>query len=143
MTSRTISLSRDKDEACKWIQAMKPPFTLSIVKGKKRSEEQNKLQRMWHMEAAAQLQDETAEQKRGYCKLHFGIPILRDEDDEFRERYDAVFKGLPYETKLALMQEPFDFPVTRLMKVGQKARYLNDVQNHYKNLGVRLTNPDD
>tara|TARA_R110002072_G_scaffold30569_3_gene95426 strand:- start:106 stop:570 length:465 start_codon:yes stop_codon:yes gene_type:complete len=105
-----------------------------------RSNEQNKLQRLWMREAERQ-GDCTAEEYRGYCKLHFGIVILK-ESDSFAQRYDAVFKPLPYKTKLSLMQEPFDFPVTRLMSKKQKVRYLNDVYTHFTGLGMRLTEPD-
>lgn len=108
---------------------------------KTRSAAQNRLQQKWHLEAAQELKDESAEEKRAYCKLHFGVPILRNDKD-FRARYDAVIKPMDYQTKLALMAEPFDFSVTRLMTVEQKTRYLDAVWNHYTSQGVRLTAPD-
>lgn len=110
--------------------------------GDERSSQQNRLQQLWHSEASAQLRDETAEEKRAYCKLHFGVPILR-ADDAFKADYDRVIKPMDYQTKLALMAEPFDFPVTRLMTVKQKKQFLDAVWNHYTGLGVRLSHPDD
>jgi len=110
---------------------------------KKRSAAQNRLQQKWHMEAAQQLKDETAEEKRAFCKLHFGVPILRAEDEKFKAEYDRVIRPMPYETKLSLMRVPFDFPTTRLMSVEQKTRYLDAVWNHYSSQGVRLTAPAD
>lgn len=109
---------------------------------KKRSVEQNKLQQLWHTEAFQQLRDESAEDKRSYCKLHFGVPILRAESAQFREQYDKVVRPLPYETKLALMKIPFDFPVTRLMNTEQKTRFLDAIYQYYTSQGVRLTQPD-
>lgn len=109
---------------------------------KHRTIEQNKLQHKWHMEAALQLKDEPAEDKRAYCKLHFGVPILRAESDEFRVQYDAIIRPLPYEQKLALMKAPIDFPVTRLMSVEQNSRFLEEVRLHYMSQGVMLTIPE-
>lgn len=112
-------------------------------RGKSRSLEQNRLQQLWHLEAAQQLRDEDAEDKRAYCKLHFGVPILRAESETFRAEYDRVVRPLDYATKLALMKTPFDFPVSRLMTVKQTTRYLDAVYQHYASQGVRLTHPDD
>lgn len=117
-------------------------LVLITEQGDERSDRQNRLQQLWHAEAAQQLGDETAEAKRAYCKLHFGVPILRN-DEAFRARYDRVIKPMDYQTKLALMAEPFDFPVTRLMTVKQKKQFLDAVWDHYTGLGVRLSHPDD
>ena len=106
----------------------------------KRSTDQNKLQRKWLLEAEAQ-GDQTAEEYRGFCKLHFAVPILRWELPEFREKYDRIVKPLPYEAKLELMQEPLDFPCTRLMTKEQKSRYLDAIYQHFTAQGMRLTDP--
>jgi hypothetical protein len=110
--------------------------------GEERSHQQNRLQQLWHSQAADQLKDETAEEKRAYCKLHFGVPILRN-DEAFKAHYDRVIKPMDYQTKLALMMEPFDFPVTRLMTVKQKTEFLDRIYQHYTGLGVQLSHPDD
>lgn len=119
------------------------PFTVAIKAGKHRTNNQNSLQRKWMQEASDQLQDESAEQKRGYCKLHFGVPILRNSDDSFCAEYDQVIKPLPYEQKLRLMMVPFDFRVTSLMSTKQKTQYLDEVAAHFQSQGVQLTHPDD
>lgn len=124
-------------------QQFKYPVTVDITQGRKRSVEQNQLQRLWLNEAAEQLKDESAEDKRAYCKLHFGVPILRNENKEFKRQYDKVIRPLSYEDKLEIMKVPFDCPVTRLMKTGQKKRYLDDMWHFFTNLGVRLTDPDE
>lgn len=121
------------------------PFTASVTKGKARSTEQNNLQRLWVGEIAHQLPGtyESAEHARGYCKLHIGVPILRNENEAFRLEYDRLIKPLPYEVKLKLMMEPFDFGITRLMDTKQKTRYLDDMHRHFSEQGVILTDPRD
>ena len=99
------------------------------------------LQRKWLNEAAEQLADDTAENYRAYCKLVFGVPILRAENEEFRRQYDAIVKPLPYEKKVEIMKEPIDFPVTRLMTTHQKARYLDQIYQFFREKGVQLTEP--
>jgi hypothetical protein len=119
-------------------------FVITIERQSKgRSAAQNRLQQLWHMEAAQQLRDETAEEKRAYCKLHFGVKMLHSENAKFRAAWNKTMKPLGYETMLQLMQVPFDFPVTRLMTVEQKTRCLDAVWAHYTSQGVRLTNPAD
>jgi len=143
MTTRICSTKADCQAVSELMLNMKLPITVNIRKGKDRSVEQNKLQRMWLYEAAEQLQDETIEQKRGYCKLHFGVPILRNEDDTFREAYDRLIRPHTYEEKLQMMMIPLDFPVTRLMTTGQHKRYLDDIHDFFTGLGVQLTEPDE
>lgn len=127
----------------RFIEGHKLPFTVTLTAGKHRTTHQNRLQRLWMNEIAEQLGDITAEEARGYCKLAIGVPILRAENEAFRERYDAIVKPLPYEQKLALMQEPFDFGVTRLMNTKQKTDYLDAVHRHFSEKGVVLTNPEE
>ena len=143
MTTRVCKSKMDVTDVCKLLQSMKLPITVNVVKGKNRSNEQNRLQQMWHLEAAEQLQDETAEQKRGYCKLHFGVPILRAENPKYREKYDRLIRPYPYEHKIELMMVPLDFPVSRLMTTGQCKRFLDEICDYYTNLGVQLTMPED
>lgn len=143
MTTRIIKTGADRDDLFRLIQSMKLPITVNIQKGRNRTLEQNRLQRMWINEAVEQLQDETAEEKRGYCKLHFGVPILRNENEAFREQYDRIIRPHSYEDKLQMMMVPLDFPVSRLMTTGQHKRYLDDVWHHFTSLGVKLTEPEE
>ena len=142
MTSRLVSSAADRDSVIALLQSCKRPYTVSIRKGKRRSLQQNRLQRLWLNEAAEQLGEYTAEDYRAYCKLHFGVPILRNEDEDFRDAYDRIIRPHSYEDKLAMMRVPLDFPVTRLMKMGQKKRYLDDIYQHFTALGVQLTEPN-
>lgn len=108
----------------------------------KRSADQNRLMWLWLSEAE-QHGDQTVEEYRAYCKLHIGVPILRAESEHFREQYDATVKGLDYETKLRLMGEPIDFPVTRLMGVQQMSRFLEAMRADLVARGVPLTTPEE
>jgi len=141
MTTRIIRTKSDIDSLSRYLRDRKLPMTVTVKSGKVRSIEQNKLQRLWLNEIAEQMEGNTPEELRGICKLTMGVPILRAENDEFRESYDEIIRPLPYDYKLAMMMEPLDFPVTRLMTVWQNVRYLNHMHQHFSQLGVVLTEP--
>ena len=142
MPTRVISNEVDRDALLRWIKTHKTPFTVNLSKGKRRSVEQNRLQRLLLNEISEQLGDQTPEEVRAYCKLTLGVPILRAEDEGFAESYDRNVKPLPYEQKLALMAEPLDLPVTRLMTTGQKTLYLEAIYKHFGEQGVVMTQPE-
>lgn len=141
--SRSIETEQAREMLVKFITSKTPPFTVTITDGKNRTSPQNKLQRLWVLEIHQQLGDRTPEEVRGYCKLHFGVPILRHENPAFKEEYDKVIRPLPYEAKLKLMMEPFDFGITRIMTTRQKTAYLDAINQHFSEQGVILTNPED
>ena len=130
------------------ISNMQGPFTIDIEKGirEKRSTDQNRLQRLWVNEAEQQ-GDMTAEEYRAYCKLHFGVPMLRNENDTFAELYDSKIRDrvppYSYEQKLEFMAIPWDMHVTRLMTIKQHDKYLNMMHDHFTSLGMILTIPND
>jgi hypothetical protein len=140
MASRQIINEYEREMLIARIKQHKLPFTVDITPGRHRSVEQNKLQRLWMKEIADELGD-TPEHWRGYCKLTIGVPILRQENDDFRAKYDAAVRPLPYLQKLAIMSEPLDLPVTRLMTTVQKTAYLDRVFRHFSEQGVVLTIP--
>ena len=142
MTFRAVATEYDRTLLLRFIGGHKLPFTANITSGIKRSSKQNRLNRQWMNDISEQMDGWSAEFARGYCKLHFGVPILRNEDEAFRLEYDAIIMPLPYEHKLKLMMVPFDFGVTRLMKVPQQTAYLNAVQQHFAEQGVVLTDPE-
>ncbi len=143
MTTQTIRSENDKYNLYDLINDMTPPLTVKITEGIDRSLEQNRLQQKWHTEAAQQLKDESAEDKRAYCKLHFGVPIRREHDEDFKAAYDRVIRPLTYEQKLEAMKIPLDFPVTRDMSMKEKKEYLKQVQDFYRGLNVKLTEPQE
>lgn len=138
---RVIRSKQDLEQLVKYLGNRELPVTVSIAKGAKRSNKQNKTLRLWVGELENQ-GDMTKEEYRGYCKLHFGVPILRDEHAEFQEQYDRIIRPLAYELKLALMMEPIDFPVTRLMTTAQEKKMLDQIYVHYTGQGFYLTEPD-
>lgn len=143
MTTRFLESEGDRRTLIRFLEAQPLPLTVTTTKGGKRTLKQNKLQRLWMNEIATQLGDQTPEEVRGYCKLTLGVPILRAENEAFREQYDAIVKPLPYEQKLALMMEPLDFPITRLMNTKQATAYLDGVHRHFSERGIALTDPGD
>lgn len=142
MSSRIIENEYDRKLFLRFIEQYKLPFSATVETGRKRSVEQNKLQRLWMREISDQL-GEAPERWRGYCKLTIGVPILRSENDEFRAKYDSAVRPLGYEQKLAIMMEPLDLPVTRIMTTKQKADYLDQIFRHFSEQGVVLTIPED
>lgn len=138
-----ITSERQRQAALRRLEGLDLPLVISVEHGRRRTIEQNRLQRLWCNEIAEQLGDRTAEEVRAFCKLTIGVPILRAENERFAERYDKIVKPLPYEVKLAIMAEPLDLPVTRLMTVRQKARYLDEMARYWTDKGIVLTDPDD
>ena len=120
-----------------------PPFMITLKPGEeKRRDRQNRFAWEAYKQIAAILGDRSADDVRAESKLHCGVPILRAEDEAFREKYDQHVRGLPYETKLAIMVEPFDFPVTRLMSVKQMANYITAMLSHWDAQGASGMLPD-
>lgn len=160
MTTVVVKTEFERRQLIKLIEGRKIPFRCSIAKGVPRSLDQNRLQRRW-MQEAGQQGDQSAEEYRAECKLHIGVPMLREAADAaaekqaegeklskielgylyFKQQYDLIVKPLPYETKLSLMAEPFDFPVTRLMSTNLFSAYLDKVYVHFRGLGFALTEP--
>ena len=143
MTVQTIRTENDKYNFYDLMNDMKPPLTVTIKEGIDRSLEQNRLQQKWHTEAAQQLKDESAEDKRAYCKLVYGVPIRRENDEVFKDIYDKTIRSLEYEQKLEIMKVPIDLPVTRDMKVKEMKEYLDKIYQFYTGLGVKLTEPQE
>lgn len=110
-----------------------------VVKhGQARSGQQNKHTHVWYEQVAQELRENTAGEVKGFCKLHFGVPILRAEDADFREAYDKkILSNFTYEQKLIIMED-CNFPVTSRMSKDQLHRYEKKMQDHYRPLGVEL-----
>lgn len=113
---------------------------VSIKQGKGRSVEQNAVLHGWFGQVARELREDDARGVKRFCKLHFGVPILRSEDEDFREAYDAVIKSMPYEKKLVAMDI---LPVTSVMTTKQLDQCMTDIQDHYAAKGVVLVYPKD
>jgi len=114
-------------------------FSFVVKFGKKRSLDQNAISHAWYEQVARELREDDARGVKRYCKLHFGVGLLRAEDAEFREAYDATIKNtLTYEQKLVAMDV---LPVTSRMTTVQLHQYMLDMQDHYRARGVALEFP--
>jgi len=122
----------------------KLPFE-SIIRALKndRSAQLNAMLYSWYHAAARATGEDTPAGIRGFCKLHFGVPIMRAQDPQFNLDYTNAVIGLPYESKIKLMSVDGWFPVSSLMKTGPFIEYLKDIQSHYAEQGVQLLFPDE
>lgn len=140
--NRRIETEYDRRQLVRLIESRTIPMTATIADGKPRTTDQNRLQMQWCNDVSAQTGDKF-EDVRAQLKLMFGVPILRKDNEAFREQYDKTVKPLPYETKIELMKEPIDFPVTRLMTVKQLTAYLDEIWQFYTAKGIILTDPEE
>jgi hypothetical protein len=104
-------------------------LTVTVKHGKHRGLPINKLSHTWYCQISRELREMTPIQAKAFCKLHYGVPIMRAECAVFRENYDTRIKaGFTYEQKLIIMES---FPVTSLMTNPQIKQYLEAVQAGY------------
>lgn len=109
---------------------------LNLKTGKDRSLDQSALTHVWYQQIARELQEDDALGWKCFCKLTFGVPILRAEDNEFKAFYDGAIKSsLSYEQKLAAMKF---VPITSEMTVQQLTKYADAMQKHFLTAGVIL-----
>lgn len=141
MTQRIIKTPEDMDRLKAFLDSRKLPLTVDIVEGRDRSTEQNRLSHKWYAEIAEQT-GEDREEVRARCKLRFGMPILMEASDKFRDFCRRRVKPLSHAERIELFRE-FDIPITRAMNVGQMSQYLDDVFRHHAEFGIELTVPPD
>lgn len=108
--------------------------------GKARSLDQNAISHCWYEQLARELKEDDALGWKSYCKLHHGVPILRAEDEQFRDFYDRTLRvTLTYDQKLDAMKF---LPVTSLMTKPQLSKYLEAVRDDFLKRGVMLEFPE-
>ena len=111
----------------------------ALKTGKARSLDQNSISHAWYEQLARELKEEDELGWKCFCKLQFGVPLLRAEDAEFREFYDSSIRSnFTYEQKLQAMKY---LPVTSLMTKAQLSKYLEAMQAHFIKQGVMLEFP--
>lgn len=141
MPHRIIDSPDDLSDFTRFLGNLKLPITVEWVQGRDRTKDQNSLQWLWASEVAQQMGDRDAADVQADWKLRHGVPIMREDSQDFRQSYDSMIKPLPHETKLRVMRD-LDFGVTRLMKVRQMVRYMDSVQRECLQMGLSLTEPD-
>lgn len=143
MVQRFIESEFGRQSLVRFVEKQDLPFTISFAKGGARTSKQNRLLHLWIGEIQQQKDEESHEWWRGYCKLELGVPLLRNEDEAFKQAYDTTVKPLPYETKIRCMMEPIAFPVTSRMTTKQMTQFLNEVHRHFAEQGIELSIPPD
>jgi hypothetical protein len=114
---------------------------VSLRPGKDRTLEQNGLWFAMYTRIAQMTEIGDVEDARRYCKLHFGVPIMRNASEDFRHAWNVSFLMLTYEAKLELMGPcallgPDGFPVTRLFDRGQGVTYTDKIVAEFSGKGV-------
>ncbi|WP_438279687.1 hypothetical protein [Pseudomonas alabamensis] len=114
---------------------------VSLRPGKDRTLDQNALWFGFYKRIAEMTQIGDAADARRYCKLHIGVQILLNEDEEFQRAWYRVMRHLPYEEKLAMMGEcklfgPDGFPVTSLFNRAQGVAYTDRILAEFTAKGV-------
>lgn len=144
MSTKTIIIkSEDTIEALPaLLTGRKMPFTVKIIDGEPRSLAQNRLYHKWIGELAKQIQGHTTVDVEAYLKLHFGVPILRSQDADYKEFYDRCVKPRDYEIKLEMMKPPYGFPVSSEMTTKQMTEYLDKIHSESIKSGFQLTEPE-
>lgn len=104
-----------------------------------RTTKQRRLQFFWYR-ARGEANGNGAKYEEHYCKLTFGVPILRCDSSEFNSFFDAALSRLTYEQQIDAMAF---VPVTRFFKVKQNVEYLNDIDQDSANHGWVLPHPED
>jgi len=102
---------------------------ISIKAGKDRSLSQNALEHTWFAQIANELREQTTAQVKAECKLVYGVPILRAENEEFRIFSNMALRHLTYEQRLEAMNF---VPISSIMTVDQLSQFLNAIQKGYE-----------
>lgn len=136
---KTIRSELERLAVIREVSALPLPFTVK-VSSSDRSLSQNALSHVWYGQIAQQDRSMNTAQARRFCKLHFGVPIMRAQEESFRTAWDGMIKTrMSYPEKLMLMDW---WPVTSLMDREQMGEYLTAVQEHYAQHGIVLTGND-
>ncbi len=143
MTTRVIKTEGDIEALRLLLRSRKLPLTVEITAGAQRTTPQNRLAFQWYGDVSKQLGDQTVEDIRCYCKLHFGVPIRKAGSEAYAADYDRDIRPLPYETKKRLMGLPYDLAVTRDMTTAQLTEYLDTMARFWSGQGIVLTDPEE
>lgn len=114
---------------------------VSLRPGKDRTLDQNALWFAFYKRIAEMTQIGDPADARRYCKLHFGVQILLNDDPEFQKAWYRVMRHLPYEEKLEMMGDckllgPDGFPVTSLFNRAQGISYTDRIVAEFSAKGV-------
>ena len=108
------------------------PITVEISKPS-RSLSQNAMIYKLYRDIANQREDMTFEEVKNYCKLHFGIGIMKSHDPAFADWYDEVIKSKSYEQKLFFVSH---LEMTSGFNKEEASEYIDTVILEWQKLGV-------
>jgi hypothetical protein len=132
MTSRVAHNVVSMRGICHVLQAIDPamyPVQVTWAKPRqKRSLDQNAISHAWYATVSAVEGEYTPQDIKRYCKYHFGIPLLRESLD-YSAMIEKVLSPLTYEERIRAMDL---LNVTSLMNKAQMSRYLEQIQDHYR-----------
>ncbi|EXF95782.1 hypothetical protein HK44_020530 [Pseudomonas fluorescens HK44] len=140
----SVNSSARLSEAITKLTAMfreKKFVVVSLRPGKDRTLDQNALWFALYQRISEMTQIGVVEDARRYCKLHFGVQILLNEDEDFRTGWYRTMRHLSYEEKLDLMGAnalfgPDGFPVTRLFNRAQGIAFTDRIVDEFTAKGV-------
>lgn len=120
-----------------WFDAGKMVDVKVRESGLSRLDAMRALQHHWYNDLAKQT-GANPKSMRSYCKLVFGVPIAR-KDEDFRRCYDQVLKQLSPKQKMYFMGPPMSISVTRNFNTKQMHQYLNAIKAWASKKGYTLT----
>ena len=140
----SVNSSSKLTEAIGMLTAMfreKKFVVVSLRPGKDRTLDQNALWFVMYQRISEMTPIGVVEDARRYCKLHFGVAILNEDDEDFRNSWFRTMKHLSYGEKLDLMGDcklfgTDGFPVTRLFNRAQGIQYTDRIVSDFTEKGV-------
>lgn len=132
----TVNSKQSAQECGKWITELfdKHHWLKVTISTSKRSLDSNSLSHVWYGEIA-KFSGLTEAQAKDYCKLTFGVPILRQYKKANNYFIAIGFDDFDYPRQLASMKY---LSVTSLFDVPQMNEYLTAIQNFYGSEGLQL-----
>lgn len=106
---------------------------ITIMPGVKRSLDQNSMNFELYTHIANQLYGGDLDLARAECKLDIGMPILRQDDEEFNELCARTIDFLSREKQLDFIRR---MSVTSDMTRQQNSKFIEAVLDHYTEAGV-------
>ena len=115
-------------EALRKTPIPKAGFELRIENWKApRSLDQNAISHVWYAIVSSVEKEYAPDEVKRLCKLHFGVPILRENPD-YSQMIEKILGPLSYEDRIAAMDY---LRVSSLLTKAQMTQYLEAIQRHY------------
>lgn len=108
----------------------------------KRTLDQNSMINALYGQVASQAEDLAVIDVRRYCKLHYGIPLLRANSVTFNQFYVAAIIGMEYEQKIMLM-DYMDVTSAKEFSVKMGTEYIDTIIREYSKQGYSLLHPSE